>query len=129
MSILNLMTDVGVANFRVTARNGLAADLSWVTGIVVPTGVTIECIDLGWRTDVQARRLDEEVTVVGDLRTSERVILASPIDSPLVEFALLVMEQRLRVPWTGQRPLGETPSALQLLAESTGARWLPPLTT
>jgi hypothetical protein len=126
MSILNLMTDVGVANFRVTARNGLPVDLSWATGIVVPSGVSIDCIDLGWRVDIQARRLEEEVTVIGDLRTSERVVLGDE-DAPLLEYALLVMEQRLRAPWLGRREAGESPSTLQLLARSSGAKWLPPL--
>jgi len=121
------MTEVGAASFRVVARNGEVADLSWVTAVVIPSGVSVECIDLGWRTDIIVWSGHEEVTVIGDLSTSERVVLG-PEESPLVDFALLLMEQRLRVPWKGRSNVKEkTGSALQLLARASGARWLPPL--
>ncbi|PZF32064.1 hypothetical protein [Curtobacterium sp. MCPF17_051] len=120
------MTEVGAASFRVVARNGEAVDLAWVTSVVIPSGVTVECVDLGWRTDIVLTSRHQEVTVIGDLRTSERVLLG-PEESPLVDLALLLMEQRLRVPWTGRLHLEGDPSPLRLLARSTGARWLPPL--
>jgi hypothetical protein len=114
------------SSFRLSARNGLAADMTWTVGVIVPPATAVDCVDLGWRMDIIVRRGTDEITVVGDQRTSERVVFGTA-GSPLREFALELMERRLRTPRLGRASPDDAQSVMRLLAESTGAEWLPPL--
>lgn len=83
------------ATITVTTERQNDLDLRWLRSITIPVGVQVDVVDLGWRCDVTLARAGENVVVIGDLLTGERLVQADgAIDSPLVRFALLVFQQR-----------------------------------
>lgn len=114
------------ASLRVISRIGVDMAISWAADIVVPAGVAVEVVDLGWRCDIIAVSGDETVGLIGDLGTGDRVLSATmELSSPLVSLALDVFA-RLYQASSVRRPSTGSASPLWLLAEhDDDAIWLP----
>ncbi|GGL07755.1 hypothetical protein JOE58_002612 [Curtobacterium luteum] len=115
------------AVIRVTAVGGQPANLTWLAQVVIPAHVEVEFVDFGHRADIVITHEDEEISVVGDLRTGERVIQTNgDHQSPIIDLALLLLEARLE---DGRRfpdryRGGSSPAPLEHVARLTGADYI-----
>lgn len=76
----------------VTSVDGNGLDLRWLQGMHVPSGVTLEVLALGNRCNVMASRGQQEVSVIGDLRTGDRLVPRTPPSDPgLLDLALAAL--------------------------------------
>ncbi|WP_345372977.1 hypothetical protein [Frondihabitans cladoniiphilus] len=113
------------ARLTVTGRDGLVTELGWLRGLRLYPGMEVDAVDLGSRLDVVVTRSGEEVTVFGDLSTGERVVRFNGLpESPLVQFALDMVEHRKDFGSVGSSTAIGTFRSLRELAEHTGARYL-----
>lgn len=107
--------------------NGRPAELSWLAGLVVPPGVELEVIDVGWRCDVIVTDGERQLTVIGDLATGDRLLSATSDElEALASLALLVLEKKQQ--WQaddGSGVEGRPAILRQLAAVMPGSRLLP----
>lgn len=116
------------ARIEIEQPNGDVMDLTWLAGVVVPPGMVISWLDLGWRNECTLRFHDEVVTIFGDLRSGERAVSGAG-RSPLARYGLFLMQHRMQIVRAGRRVFdtdATAPSALQLIARVSGALWIPP---
>lgn len=116
------------AVIRVTAIGGQPASLGWLAGVLIPPHVEVEFVDFGSRADIVITHEDEEVSVVGDLRTGERIIQTNgDHQSPVLELALLLLEARAA---DGERRpnryrTAHTAASIETIARLTGSDYIP----
>lgn len=83
----------GQAVVRLTTLSGQPADLSRLSKLVVPSGIEIEIVDLGWRCNVVATADDGQIAVIGDLESGRRLISSA---APELENLVAVASEVLR---------------------------------
>jgi hypothetical protein len=127
--IIISMRRQGPAVVRISAVGGHSARLSWLSGIVVPPDVEIEFVDFEFRAEVVVTRRDEQVTVISDLATGERIMQTNGnSESPLASLALACIAARESDGPTGERHAPARSLTLSAIAELGGAEHIRPAT-
>lgn len=76
----------------VTSLNGHGLDMRWLQGMHVPSGVALEVLELENRCNVLVSRGQDEVSVIGDLRTGDLLVPRTPPTDPaLLDLALAAL--------------------------------------
>lgn len=109
---------------HVVGRRGVPLPTGWLDGFVVPSGVTIEFVDLGRRCDVQVVRGRRSVTVLADLAAGVALVDDDVSDGELLAVARSILVRRAaagaldQAGAAGERPLRE------IAAMVPDARWM-----
>lgn len=114
----------GQAVVRLATLSGQPADLSRLSKLVVPAGVDIEIVDLGWRCNVIVTADDRQVTVIGDLDSGRRLISSAASElTDLVDLASEVL-RRMRATRDSNYSAEEVGSTLDDIAVFTPGSFL-----
>ena len=80
---------------HVVGRRGVQLPTGWLDGFVVPSGVSIEFVDLGRRCDVQVVRGRRSATVIADLAAGVALVNDDDVrDGELVAVACSLLARR-----------------------------------
>lgn len=110
---------------HVVGRRGVQLPTGWLDGFVVPSGVSIEFVDLGRRCDVQVARGRRSATVIADLAAGVALVNDDDVsDGELLAVARSLLVRRAAAGAQDQAgTAGESPLR-EIAAMVPSARWM-----